>query len=277
MAFSCVPRRTLAVSVTGGECALHCNHCNGHYLQHMVPVGAARPVLESGEYTSILLSGGADRDGRLPLIEQLPFIEWVRRRGIRINAHVGLQSREDMRVLAPLFDQVSLDYVWDDDTIHEVYHLDRTGAGYLDAAQGWVQAFAGDSSAETLALAHRSVNLHLTIGLKGGVLAGECAAIDSLVEFCPASLVFLILIPTEGTVYDSVPAIPMEAVESVFSYARKALPSTDFILGCMHPRAKQHGDQLVRLVRQYGFRGVVGETMSDSEAEQLEECCVFYK
>lgn len=277
MAFSCVPRRTLAVSVTGGECALHCNHCDGHYLQHMVPVGAARPVLESGEYTSILLSGGADRDGRLPLIEQLPFIEWVRRRGIRINAHVGLQSREDMRVLAPLFDQVSLDYVWDDDTIHEVYHLDRVGADYLDAARGWVDAFAADSSAEAQALAHRSVNLHLTIGLKGGVLAGENAAIDSLVAFRPASLVFLVLIPTEGTVYGSVPVVRVEAVESVFSHARKALPSTDFILGCMHPRAEQYGDQLVRLARQYGFRGVVGDTMSDGETEQLEECCVFYK
>lgn len=277
MAFSCVPRRTLAVSVTGGECALHCNHCDGHYLQHMVPVGAARPVLESGEYTSILLSGGADRDGRLPLIEQLPFIEWVRRRGIRINAHVGLQSRDDMNVLAPLFDQVSLDYVWDDDTIHEVYHLDRTGADYLDAARGWVEAFAADSSAETRALARRSVNLHLTIGLKGGVLAGEYAAIDSLVAFCPASLVFLVLIPTEGTVYGSVPVVPVEAVESVFSHARKALPSTDLILGCMHPRAEQYGDQLVALARRYGFRGIVGDTVSQGEADQLEECCVFYK
>ena len=70
-----------------------------------------------------LLSGGVDRDGRLPLTEQLPFIRWVRERGIHINAHVGLQSDEDMRVLAPLFDRVSLDYVQDDATIQEVYHL----------------------------------------------------------------------------------------------------------------------------------------------------------
>jgi uncharacterized radical SAM superfamily protein len=243
----------------------------------MVPVGAARPVLESGEYTSILLSGGADRDGRLPLIEQLPFIEWVRQRGIRINAHVGLQSRDEMRVLAPLFDQVSRDYVWDDDTIHEVYHLERTGADYLDAARGWVEAFAGGSSAEAHALAHRRVNLHLTIGLKGGVLAGEYAAIDSLVAFRPPSLVFLVLIPTEGTAYGSVPVVPVEAVESVFSHARTALPSTDLILGCMHPRAEQYGDQLVRLARQYGFRGIVGDTTSQGETERLEECCVFYK
>lgn len=277
MAFSCVPRRTLAVSVTGGECALHCNHCDGHYLQHMVPVGAARPVLESGEYSSILLSGGVDRDGRLPLVEQLPFIEWVHQHGIRINAHVGLQPREDMRILAPLFDRVSLDYVWDDDTIHEVYHLDRAGSDYLEAAQGWVEAFAGSSDAGDRARARRRVNLHLTVGLKGGVLAGEFAAIDSLVGFGPTSLVFLVLIPTEGTVYGNAPVVPVDDVASVFSYARTALPATDLVLGCMHPRAQGYGEQLAGLARQYGFRGVVGDTNSQGESEQLEECCVFYQ
>jgi lipoyl synthase len=265
------------VSVTGGECALHCNHCDGHYLQHMVPVGAARPVLESREYSSILLSGGADREGRLPLIEQLPFIEWVRRQGIRINAHVGLQSDEDVRVLAPLFDRVSLDYVWDEETIRAVYHLNRTGSDYLHAAESWADAFSMGSDTGTRTLGRRRVNLHLTIGLKGGAVAGEFAAIDSLVTFDPVSLVFLVLIPTEGTVYGNVPIVPVEAVESVFSYARRTLPSTDLVLGCMHPRAAGYGDQLVQLARQYGFRGVVGETMSETESEQLEECCVFYQ
>ncbi len=276
MAFRCVPRRTLAVSVTGKKCALHCNHCGGHYLQHMVPVEVARPVLESGGYSSILLSGGADREGRLPLVEQLPFIEWVHRRGIRINAHVGLQSDEDMHVLAPLFDRVSLDYVWDDATIHEVYHLARTGGDYLHAAEGWAQAFTAGSSAEARMLGRRHVNLHLTIGLKGGVLAGELAAIDSLVAFGPASLMFLVLIPTEGTVYGNVPVISAEAVESVFSHARTSLPSTDLILGCMRPRAAGYGDRLVQLAGQYGFRGIVGDTMADGDDQQMEECCAFY-
>ncbi len=277
MAFSCVPRRTLAVSVTGEECALHCNHCDGHYLQHMVPVGVARPVLETGEYSSILLSGGVDRDGRLPLTEQLPFIRWVRERGIHINAHVGLQSDEDMRVLAPLFDRVSLDYVQDDATIQEVYHLQRTGADYLHTAEGWAAAFAGGQDPESQVAGRRRIVLHLTIGLKGGVLAGEFAAIDSLVAYHPASLVFLVLIPTEGTVYGNVPVVPVEAVESVFAYARKTLPSTDLILGCMHPRMAGYGEQLARLAAEYGFRGAVGEKTPGENSEQLEECCAFYR
>jgi len=277
MVFSCVPRRTLSVSVTGEECALHCNHCDAHYLQHMVPVSAARRVLESGEYRSILLSGGSDIDGRLPLVEHLPFIVWVHEQGIRINAHVGLQSDDDVRVLFPFFDKVSLDYVWDDGTIHDVYHLQRSGADYLHAAHAWVDAFSVGGGSDALMSAKQKVNLHLTIGLKGGVIVGECAAIDSLVKFQPASLVFLVLIPTEGTVYGGVPVVPIAEVESVFAYARLKLPETDLVLGCMHPKAVGYGEQLAHLAVQYQFRGVVGERAENEDAERVEECCVFYR
>lgn len=273
MEFTCIPRRTLAVSVTGGECGLHCNHCNGHYLGHMVPIGAARTVLASGEYTSILLSGGADSTGGIPLSGHLGFVEWVRGRGIRVNAHVGLQSDEDVRILAPFFDRVSLDYVWDDETIREVYHLPRSGRDYLHAIETWTRMLAADTSGDVRSRIH----LHLTVGLKGGIVAGEFAAIDSLRALAPASLVFLVLIPTEGTVYGSVPTVPLSQVESVFAYARRTLPSTDLILGCMHPRAEGYGEELARLAELYGFRGVVGEAGAVPSARRLEECCVFYR
>ncbi|HWQ21289.1 MAG TPA: hypothetical protein VN478_01010 [Clostridia bacterium] len=265
------------MSVTGEECALHCNHCDAHYLQHMVPVTAARRVLESGEYSSILLSGGSDRSGRLPLMEHLAFIAWVHEQGIRINAHVGLQSDEDVKALSPYFDRVSLDYVWDEGTIHDVYHLQRSGVDYLHTTQAWVDAFAAAGGPDALISASQRVNLHLTIGLKGGAIVGEYSAIDSLVEFQPASLVFLVLIPTEGTVYGTVPVVPIADVESVFAYARLKLPSTDLVLGCMHPKAVGYGEQLAHLAAQYRFRGVVGERAEDECVEQVEECCVFYR
>lgn len=277
MVFNCLPRRTLSVSVTGGECALQCNHCNGHYLQHMVPVTGARRVLELGAYRSILLSGGSDACGRLPLTEHLAFITWVHEQGILINAHVGLQPDDDIRVLAPFFDKVSLDYVWDDETVHDVYHLQRSGADYLHAARRWTDAFSEAGSSKALTSAKQRVNLHLTIGLKGGVVVGEFAAIDSLIAFQPASVIFLVLIPTEGTVYDTVPIVPIDDVESVFAYARLRLPSADLVLGCMHPRVAGYGEQLVHLAERYQFRGVVGEQSRAEDADLLEECCVFYQ
>jgi uncharacterized radical SAM superfamily protein len=243
----------------------------------MVPVTAARRVLESGEYRSILLSGGSDPHGRLPLMEHLAFIAWVHEQGIRINAHVGLQSDEDIHALSPFFDKVSLDYVWDDGIIHDVYHLQRSGADYLHAAWGWTDAFSAAGGSEPPTSVKHRVSLHLTIGLKGGVVVGEYAAIDSLVVFQPASLVFLVLIPTEGTVYSSVPVVPIDVVESVFAYARLKLPSTDLVLGCIHPKVAGYGEQLVCLAGRYQFRGVVGEKSRAEDAEQVEECCVFYR
>jgi hypothetical protein len=242
----------------------------------MVPVTVARRVLESGEYRSILLSGGSDPHGSLPLTEHLAFITWVHERGIRINAHVGLQSDEDMHALSPFFDKVCFDYVWDDGTIHDVYHLQRSGADYLHAARGWTDAFLAAGGSEALTSAKQRVNLHVTIGLKGGVVVGEYAAIDSLIAFQPASLVFLVLIPTEGTVYGCVPVVPIDAVQSVFAYARLKLPSTELVLGCMHPKVAGYGEQLAHLAGRYQFRGVVGEKSTTEDAEQLDECCVFY-
>jgi hypothetical protein len=45
----------------------------------------------------------------------------------------------------------------------------------------------------------------------------------------------------------------------------------------MHPRVDSYGEQLEHLAGQYLFRGVVGVKSSAEDAEQVEECCVFYK
>jgi uncharacterized radical SAM superfamily protein len=275
MSFVCVPKRTLAVSVTGESCSLQCNHCRARYLRHMVPVSSAQRVLESGEYASILLSGGSDCRGRIPLAESLTFIAWVKQRGIRINAHVGFQDPEDIVLLAPMFDKVSLDYIWDDETIREVYHMERTGEEYRQAAQLWLaEMLVGDPTGGVDG-AKRRLSLHLTIGLKGGVVTGEREAIDSLIPVAPASLVFLILIPTEGTPYEHVPLVPLDDIESVIAYARHRLPATDLVLGCMRPRVKGYGEELTRIAHRYDFRCIVGER-GERTIEELEECCVFY-
>lgn len=274
--FLCIPRRTLSVSVTGEECALRCNHCGAHYLHHMVPVAAAQRVLEeSDEYGSILLSGGCDATGRVPLLEHLAFIQWVHARGIRINAHVGLQEDREIPQLAPYFDRVSLDYVWDEETIHSVYHTQRHGTDYLHAVQAWIQAFQRQN--DTAQAAKRRVGLHLTIGLLGGKLAGELPAIASLVPLQPSTLIFLVLIPTEGTVYEGVPPVPLKEVETVFAYARQMLPGTGLILGCMHPKVHGYGEELAALAEKYRFLGVVGEPGTGMQREKIEECCAFYQ
>lgn len=125
--------------------------------------------------------------------------------------------------------------------------------------------------------AKQRVNIHLTIGLKGGAIVGEYAAIDSLIAFQPASVIFLVLMPTKGTAYEGVPVVRIDEVESVFAYARLKLPTTDLILGCMHPRVAHYGEQLAQLSERYQFRGVVAEQSKVKDTDLLEECCVFYR
>jgi hypothetical protein len=65
--------RFAAISVTGSHCDLQCAHCQGRLLESMIPAQdpetflkiADQLRLESGH--GILVSGGADRDGEVPL------------------------------------------------------------------------------------------------------------------------------------------------------------------------------------------------------------------
>ena len=58
------PHRTLAVSLTGSECALNCAHCAGHYLRQMVHIQNA----DATGMASCLISGGCDARGKVPAI-----------------------------------------------------------------------------------------------------------------------------------------------------------------------------------------------------------------
>jgi len=53
------PLDTAVLSLTGGECALDCAHCGGHYLGGMRPIWEAEP---DGS-TSCLLTGNGSAPG----------------------------------------------------------------------------------------------------------------------------------------------------------------------------------------------------------------------
>lgn len=116
----------MAVSVTGRGCALRCAHCNEHYLAGMRSLDD--PALARAR--SLLISGGCDLRGRVPI---LPHLEAIARAGAgkRLNWHVGLIDEETMCAIAPYVDTISYDLVGDDETIREVYGLEKTVADYI--------------------------------------------------------------------------------------------------------------------------------------------------
>lgn len=178
-----VPEKTLAVSLTGTRCALNCAHCGGHYLKSMIPSERCSEILERGNYSSCLLSGGCNSDGSVGIKDELPLFRNLRKRGIRINSHVGLIKQDEMKALAPFVDRISFDFIVHDDTISEVFGIDRKGRDYVKTYR-------------TLREMGLPVIPHICAGIRGGRIDGEDDALEILADIGADKLVFIVLIPT---------------------------------------------------------------------------------
>jgi hypothetical protein len=257
------PLDTAVLSLTGGQCALDCAHCGGHYLGGMRPIWEAEP---DGS-TSCLVSGGCDPQGRVPVLAHLDRVRaW--RPGRRMNWHVGFVSEDEMQTIAPLVDVVSFDFVGDDRTIGEVYGLEKTVADY--------------ESTYRLLRRYAPTLPHVTIGLRGGELGHELAALERLQALGADGLVLLVFMPTPGTRYaDRRPPSP-EAAAGILAEARLRFPRVPLYLGCMRPKGR-YREELDPLAVRAGLNVVVSPSRAAREAatrlglraHKMRECCVL--
>jgi uncharacterized radical SAM superfamily protein len=291
------------VTLTGGECALNCAHCGGHYLKGMVPADAvpdatavqadasfcaspgglpgASPGALPGasfdatpgarewmEVKSCLVSGGCDGTGRVPVLAHKARLLELRAR-YRLNMHVGLVSPDEARELGELADAVSFDLVGDDATIHEVYGLDRNVGDYLAAF-------------DALRAQVSKVVRHVCIGLRGGRLSGERQALDFLVERQVEAVAFIVFMPTPGTRFAAVEPPSLTEVAGFLAEARLLLPRAELHLGCMRPKGHYRA-WLDLLAVRAGVNRIVQPTPWARELAlslgltlvPADECCVF--
>lgn len=257
------PSATLPVSVTGTTCALRCAHCNAHYLAGMRRL--TDPAVERAR--SLLISGGCDPQGRVPVLPYLASILRVSA-GKRLNWHVGLIDEETVRAIEPYVDVVSFDFVGDDQTIREVYGLERTVDDYVATYQ--------------MLRRHVRVVPHVTIGLRGGQVHGERQALTLLQELGAEALVFIVFIPTPGTRYGDRQPPALEQVADLLAEARIIFPDTPILLGCMRPMG-QYRDRLDALAVEVGVNKIVNPARTAVDAahrlgltvEWGEECCAL--
>jgi uncharacterized radical SAM superfamily protein len=257
------PLDTAVLSLTGQQCALDCAHCGGHYLGGMRPIWEAEPDAS----TSCLISGGCDPMGRVPV---LAHIERVRawRHDRTMNWHVGFVSEQEMEAIAPLVDVVSFDFVGDDRTIQEVYGLERTVDDYVRTYRV-LQRFA-----RTLP--------HVTIGLRGGELGHELAALELLQELGVDGLVLLVFVPTPSTRYADRLSPSPTAVADLLAEARLRFPDVPLYLGCMRPKGR-YRNELDPLAVQAGINVLVNPSRPARQmaadlglaARESRECCVL--
>lgn len=220
------PQATESVSLTGSKCALNCAHCGGHYLEHMAPLdralkeakGAGRRATTPA--SSFLISGGCDRQGKVPVLPHLKQVEELARLG-RLNFHVGLVDDEEAKIIGRYAASVSFDFVGSDEAIAEIYGLKRRVEDYVESYQALRR--------------HTKVIPHICIGLHGGQIRGEGRALSLLKELGADGIAFIIFTPTAGTTLASASPPPVEEVAGILARARLDFPEIPISLGCMRP------------------------------------------
>ena len=134
-------KRFPAISITGSECSLHCDHCNKKYLKSMKPILNNSELksylleLDKNDGIGVLLSGGCLPDGSVPLLNFLDTIKDIKKEtNLIINAHTGLLNEETARQLALAgVDIVSFDVIMDKDILNNIYHLNKDIDDYKNA------------------------------------------------------------------------------------------------------------------------------------------------
>lgn len=257
----------MVISVTGSHCELNCAHCGGHYLSNMNPAELWQSNIKP-EIKSILISGGCDKNGRVPVLQCLHLLEDIKKAGLSINLHTGLIGKEEIEQISKVADTVSFDFVGDSATVREVYGLYKDIGEYINTYRELKKRVR--------------VIPHICIGLRGGQLSGEYKAIELLKEIGADGLVLLIFRPTRGTRFANRKPPALEDVVRVLCKARMELPKVPLHLGCMRPGGK-YRQAVDRLALLCGINKIVQPAPGTAEiaaglgldVKLGEECCVL--
>jgi uncharacterized radical SAM superfamily protein len=252
-----------AVSITGDECRLLCEHCKGKLLDPMIKVSDPEALVKKGHRLKragacgILLSGGSDPQGRLPWDRFFDAIGKIRdETRLFLSAHVGFPDRETCRRLkAAGVKQALIDVMGDAETATRIYHL--------DGVQRVVDAV------ESISESGLQFVPHIVAGLYYGNMRAEYRALEIISQYRPSAVVIVVLTPLKGTAMAGLsPPSPLE-VGRLVARARLLMPGTPISLGCERPRNRQ-GLFMERLaIRAGANRMAVWSAEAVEEAESL--------
>jgi uncharacterized radical SAM superfamily protein len=192
----------------------------------------------------MLISGGSDKHGRVPLLRHIPDLIRARRElDFTIRAHPGLPDEETVAALAEVgIDGAMVDIIGDNETIRDVYHLNTTAAEY-------------ETVLERLERYGVPAVPHIILGLHHGKMRGEWKALEMISRHARKFLVLVILMPLTGTPMIGVTPPTVDELSSFFTLARSTLPHTPVMLGCARPLGKIKVE-IDRAAVDAGFNGI---------------------
>jgi uncharacterized radical SAM superfamily protein len=220
-----------AFSITGSACALNCDHCQTKILEPMIPATnpeeldrKVRDLVLLQNLQGFLLSGGSNRRNEIRYERYYPVVEKLKRDfpDMRIAIHSALlDEAAAKRMESAGVDTAMMDVIGADETIRDVYHLDRP-----------VEDF--EATLAALCTTSMQVTPHIVIGLHYGRILGEERALEIVARHKTHALVLVVIMPfyaKPGTF--STPAT--SDVGRIFLDARRLLQDRELNLGCARP------------------------------------------
>ena len=223
--------RFAAISVTGSHCDLRCGHCQGKLLESMIPAEDPETFSQIADRLrlagalGVLVSGGADQNGEVPLKKFIPSIKVLKEKDpqFKVIVHTGLIRREIAKELKEAgADQILIDVIGDDETIREVYHLNKRVQDYEETL--WMLKEMG----------HRLAP-HIIIGHHFGEIRGEWRALEMVTRVGVETIVLVVfktLLPI-GKNHFRVPL--SEETSRISAIARILNPKILIRMGCIRP------------------------------------------
>lgn len=220
-----------AFSITGGACALDCDHCQAKILEPMIPALHAedldrqvRDLVRTQGLQGFLLSGGSNRRNEIRYERFYPVIEGLKRDfpDLKIAIHTALTDEAGARRMeAAGVDTAMMDVIGHQDTIRQVYHLDRP-----------VEDF--EATLAALTQTGMEISPHIVIGLHYGRILGEQRALEMVARFPVKALVLVVIMPFYARPGTFVTPDTTD-VGRIFLQARETLGDRDVLLGCARP------------------------------------------
>ena len=236
--FSCngISGKYPAISITGSECRLQCEHCRAKILSPMIHTPEPDLLvekclqLEKSGNLGVLISGGCDEEGRMPWRKFIQAISEVKTRtGLRVSIHSGfVDYTTALQLKSAGVDQVLIDAIGDDATYRKICHLESGVARLL-------------VSLDALEKVGLPIVPHLVCGIYDGKIRAESEAIEIVSRFNVGLLVIISLMRIPDTPMWGVASPPAGAVARLTAEARVRMPETEISLGC----ARQRGNSIL--------------------------------
>lgn len=227
----CGKGRWPAVSVTGGQCRLQCDHCKAKILEPMIPATTPEALWQvanreiAAGASGMLVTGGSNLRDEVEYQRFYPTLRRIKDRfpEFRIAMHTALISADGADSMAQAgIDVAMLDIIGAQDTVTQVYHLKRPVSDF-------------EESLSHLMRTPMRVVPHIVIGLHYGRMLGEWQALEMIARHRPHALVLVVVMPHYAPAARPFATPQPRAVGRFMLDARSALPDTALLLGCARP------------------------------------------